>query len=76
MDCRVHQEVSIRLSELLLKHANRARPNCEHDGCLILDGIMRDCALQIHRLAQDLIEEIERRDLETPIASANEGGRR
>ena len=76
MNCRVHHEVSIQLSDVLLRHANKVRPECEHDSCLILDGVMRDCALRVRRLAEDLIKENETRELETPIAPANEGGRR
>lgn len=76
MSCRVHHEVSIRLAEILLKQANSARPECDHDNCLILDGVMRDSALKIRRLAQELIKENEPGEIEAPFASAREGGRR
>jgi hypothetical protein len=75
VDCRTHRELSIQLSELLLKHANKARPECEHDGCLILDGVMRDCALKIRRLAQGLIDEPARTNLETRLVRGREGER-
>jgi len=75
VNCKVHLAVSMQLSELLLKHANEARPECEHDSCLILDGVMRDSALKIHRLAEGLIQESEGKNLEPRLARGREGGR-
>jgi hypothetical protein len=36
---------------MLLELANEERTECDHDGCLLLDGILRDCALEIRRTA-------------------------
>jgi len=34
-----------------LEFANSDRSQCEHDGCLLLDGIVRDCAMKIRQEA-------------------------
>jgi hypothetical protein len=39
------------LSAELLEFANEERYECEHDGCLLFDGIVRDCARKIEQAA-------------------------
>lgn len=51
MECNQRAQRALELSSLLLDLANEERDECEHDGCLLLDGILRDCALQIRRAA-------------------------
>jgi len=42
---------ALELSSRLLELANEPRETCEHDGCLVLDGVLLDCALEIRRSA-------------------------
>jgi hypothetical protein len=51
MGCERHVERALELSTQLLELANEDREGCDHDGCLMLDGIVRDCALQIKKVA-------------------------
>jgi hypothetical protein len=49
--CRHHIDEALELSSRLLELANQPREACEHDGCLVLDGVLLDCALEIRRTA-------------------------
>jgi len=40
---------ALSAAERLLKLAGDGDVTCDHDDCLVLDGIIRDCALQIRR---------------------------
>ena len=51
MDCDEHIARALELSDQLLELANADRYGCEHDGCLLLDGIVRDSALKIRQVA-------------------------
>lgn len=51
MPCRTHVDQALELSTRLLELANEPRDECEHDGCLVLDGVLLDCALEIRRTA-------------------------
>ena len=51
MDCDEHIARALELSDQLLELANADRNGCEHDGCLLLDGIVRDSALKIRQVA-------------------------
>ena len=51
MDCDQHIARALELSDQLLELANADRNGCEHDGCLLLDGIVRDSALKIRQTA-------------------------
>ena len=51
MACDHHIADALRLSSELLKLANEPRDDCEHDGCLLLDGVARDCAWKIRQVA-------------------------
>jgi len=42
---------ALRLSAELLKIANDQEIQCEHDGCLLLDGVIRDSAWKIRQAA-------------------------
>jgi hypothetical protein len=42
---------ALELSSRLLELANEPRDQCDHDGCLVLDGVLLDCALEIRRTA-------------------------
>ena len=60
MGCEPHVERALELSSQLLDLANEEREGCEHDGCLLLDGIVRDCALQIKKVALQWSLELDR----------------
>lgn len=49
--CHEHIADALYLSAELLKLANEPREDCEHDGCLLLDGVVRDCAWKIRQVA-------------------------
>jgi hypothetical protein len=49
VDCDEHIARALELSDRLLELANADRDGCEHDGCLLLDGIVRDSALRCAR---------------------------
>jgi len=34
-----------------MKLADEERGGCEHDGCILLDGVIRDCAWKIRQAA-------------------------
>jgi hypothetical protein len=51
VDCDEHIARALELSDQLLELANADRAGCEHDGCLLLDGIVRDSALKIRQVA-------------------------
>ena len=51
MDCDEHIARALELADSLLELANADRAGCEHDGCLLLDGIVRDSALKIRQVA-------------------------
>jgi hypothetical protein len=49
--CRHHIDEALELSSRLIELANEPRETCDHDGCLVLDGVLLDCALEIRRTA-------------------------
>ena len=51
MDCDEHIARALELADSLLELANADRNGCEHDGCLLLDGIVRDSALKLRQVA-------------------------
>jgi hypothetical protein len=42
---------ALELSADLIKLADEQRGDCEHDGCILLDGVVRDCAWKIRQAA-------------------------
>lgn len=51
MKCQDHVSEALRLSAELMKLADAQRGDCEHDGCILLDGVIRDCAWKIRQAA-------------------------
>ena len=49
--CKNHVSDALRLSAELLEVADKQRPGCDHDGCMLLDGVIRDCAWKIRQAA-------------------------
>lgn len=51
MNCEQHIARALEFADQLIELANADRNGCEHDGCLLLDGIVRDSALKIRQVA-------------------------
>ena len=51
MKCEHHVAEALQLSSELLSLANEQRSQCEHDACMLLDGVVRDCAWKIRQAA-------------------------
>jgi hypothetical protein len=51
LNCQEHVTEALRLSAKLMKLADEQRSSCEHDGCMLLDGVIRDCAWKIRQAA-------------------------
>lgn len=51
MTCHDHVSEALRLSSELLRLADERRDRCEHDSCLLLDGVVRDCAWKLRQAA-------------------------
>jgi len=47
------------LSIELLKLADEPQEDCQHDNCLVMNGVLRDCAWKIRNMAQHLSRELE-----------------
>jgi hypothetical protein len=56
--CEEFATRSMQLSDGLLRHADEIAAFCDHDGCLVLEGVLRDCALKIRRTANALSDEL------------------
>ena len=51
LKCENHVSEALRLSAELLALSDREISTCDHDGCLLLDGVIRDCAWRIRQAA-------------------------
>ena len=51
MACYDHVSEAQRLSAELLELADKQRDDCLHDGCMLLDGVIRDCAWKVRQAA-------------------------
>jgi hypothetical protein len=56
--CDEHVQRALRLTTELLDLANEEREDCHHDHCLLLDGIVRDCAMEIRKQALQSVLEL------------------
>lgn len=52
-----HLNESLRLSEKMLDLSERGVEGCTDDGCLVVYGIMRDCAYKIRASAENELKE-------------------
>jgi hypothetical protein len=62
LNCDEHVQRALRLTTELLDLANEEREDCQHDHCLLLDGILRDCALQIRKQALQSVLELTKEE--------------
>jgi len=53
--CRKHIERSLELANALIVHSDEVLSDCEDDGCLALDGVIRDCGMKIRQMALKLM---------------------
>jgi hypothetical protein len=47
MDCKARMEKALELADRLIKVADEPRVGCEHEGCLLLSFLLRDCGYKI-----------------------------
>jgi hypothetical protein len=73
MGCEQHLEEILKLSTMLLDLANEERDDCHHDHCLLLDGIMRDCAMQIRKQALQSVLELTNEEDRRQKSDGSEG---
>lgn len=66
-----HLRESLELSDRMIDLAERGVEGCQDDGCLLVYGIMRDCAYTIRRSAE---KELQAHTDAAPAAAAVEGG--
>ena len=59
MACDRHIERVLEMSTQLLEVANDDHDGCELDGCLLLDGLVRDSAMKIRQEALLLQRRLE-----------------
>ena len=50
--CRERIVIANELASRLLELASRSRERCHHDGCRLLNGVIRDCGLKIINLTE------------------------
>jgi len=52
---------ALRLSAELLELADEQRDECLHDSCMLLDGVVRDCAWKVRQAALQWRLDLEER---------------
>lgn len=53
MGCESHMADALLAAHRLMELAENQGTECGHDECLLLDGVLRDCAMQIRRVVAD-----------------------
>ena len=56
--CAAHIHEATVIAEAMIRLADRREADCDHDGCLLLDGVIRDCAYKIRAAAERYSEEL------------------
>lgn len=51
-ECKSHLGKALKMAQRLMDLADEGREGCHHDGCLRLDGLIRDCAYKIRTSAR------------------------
>jgi hypothetical protein len=67
--CSEHVSEVLVLADRLIELADLRDGECSHDGCILLDGVLRDCAYKIRASAQGWRKEL----IEMPPRSTKEG---
>jgi hypothetical protein len=60
--CHDHVSEALRLSFELLELADEQRDDCLHDGCMLLDGVVRDCAWKVRQAALQWHRDLEKQN--------------
>ena len=60
--CHDHMSEALRLSAELLELADEQRDECLHDSCMLLDGVVRDCAWKVRQAALQWRLDLEERN--------------
>jgi hypothetical protein len=57
--CEDHVQRTLEMTSQLLQLANSEHEGCDVDGCLLLDGLVRDCAMKIRQEALRWRDELQ-----------------
>jgi hypothetical protein len=57
-DCKKFLSEALDISQKLMTIANEAETECEHDGCLVLFGIIRECSYKIRMATEKQLKEL------------------
>lgn len=63
--CLRHFEEALALTQKMLDFADLGLGQCGHDGCLLLDGIIRDDAYAIRAAVERYLRELREEETET-----------
>jgi hypothetical protein len=58
-ECTNHLNEALVISRAMIQLADRREVDCSHDGCLLLDSVIRDCAYKIRAAAERFRCELE-----------------
>ena len=58
-ECFKHLDEALVISRAMIQLADRREVDCSHDGCLLLDSVIRDCAYKIRAAAERFRRELE-----------------
>jgi len=68
-DCKKFLHEALEVSQRLMSIANEAETECDHDGCLVLFGIIRDCGYKIRVATEKQLKGLEAE--ETPCCDCS-----
>jgi len=57
-----HIRAAIELAKEMIRMADHAGNTCDDDGCLVVYGVIKDCAYKIKESAQRALQASEERD--------------
>lgn len=60
--CADHITEALIISDAMIQFVDRAEEECSLDGCLLLHGVIRDCAYKIRAAAERYQNEIQDRN--------------
>jgi hypothetical protein len=61
--CNGHIHDAMVIAEAMIRLADKRENECDHDGCLLLDGVIRDCAYKIRAAAERYRKELNLEEL-------------
>ena len=71
-ECSTHITEVLAIAKAMMQLADRREADCNHDGCLLLDGVIRDCAYKIRAAAERYRMELALEDAATAPAGPRE----